>query len=143
MNSKKDKSKQSPADESEETGYCKPPARQRFKQSGNPKGRPKGSKNRKTIVAEIANEVHNVGRDGQRHSTLYLVLRQLRNMALEGKNGRAFEEYYRLLQAYQPEVVGSNAGYLVAPAPMTPREWIEKQEILNKTRLQPPGYDDG
>ena len=35
-------------------GYCRPPAQHRFKsgQSGNPKGRPKGSRNVATIVAE-------------------------------------------------------------------------------------------
>jgi hypothetical protein len=36
-------------------GYCKPPAASRFRpgQSGNPKGRPKGTQNASTILAEI------------------------------------------------------------------------------------------
>ena len=42
----------------EEVGYRKPPTRRRFKESGNLKGRPKGAKNRKTIVRTVANEMH-------------------------------------------------------------------------------------
>lgn len=39
-------------------GYCQPPAKYRFKpgQSGNPNGRPKGSKNLSSIVRELENE---------------------------------------------------------------------------------------
>jgi hypothetical protein len=40
-----------------ETGYGKPPKQHQFKpgQSGNPRGRPKGSKNTSTIIDEILN----------------------------------------------------------------------------------------
>ncbi|NQV43938.1 MAG: hypothetical protein HQ501_03475 [Rhodospirillales bacterium] len=143
MNLKNDGSKRPPAYQGEEIGYCKPPTRRRFKKSGNPNGRPKGSKNRKMIIKEIANEMHNVGQDGQRQSILNLVLRQLRNMALGGKNDRAFAEYHRLLQAYQPEVVGGDAGCLVAPAELTPEEWIMEQTIRNKMLLLQHDNDDG
>ena len=49
-------------------GYGNPPLQRRFKKglSDNKKGRPHGSKNRKTIVREIANEMHTVTEDGQR-----------------------------------------------------------------------------
>ena len=75
----------------EEVGYRKPPMRRRFKDSGNPKGRPKGAKNRKTIVRMVANERHIVHEKGKRRrrSMLEFVLLRLRNMALEDKISRA------------------------------------------------------
>ena len=62
--------------EDEPVGYGKPPKEQRFKASGNPKGRPRGSKNLKTIVKEVAAETHKLTIDGKsgRYSTLELVL---------------------------------------------------------------------
>ena len=81
-NRENDGSEQPPAHE--EVGYGKPPTRRRFKKSGNSKGRPKGSKNRKTIVKAVANEMHTVAENGKhrRRSTLDLVLLSLRNLAL-------------------------------------------------------------
>ncbi len=117
----------------EQVSYGKPPMRRRFKLSGNPKGRPKGSKNRKTIVKMVANEMHDMLEKGKRRrrSTLELVLRCLRNIALEDKNVRAFEELHRLIKAYQPQVIG---GYLVVPAVMTQEEWNAEQEKKNVER---------
>ena len=48
-------------------GYGKPPKHGRFKpgQSGNKRGRPRGSKNRKTILMQIANETHRVIENGR------------------------------------------------------------------------------
>jgi Family of unknown function (DUF5681) len=45
-------------DRSDEVGYGKPPRVNQFKsgQSGNPKGRPKGSKNESTILKEVLSE---------------------------------------------------------------------------------------
>ncbi len=101
-NRENDGSEQPPAHE--EVGYGKPPTRRRFKKSGNLKGRPKGSRNRKTIVKAVANEMHTVLENGKRRrrSTLDLVLLRLRNMALKEGNDRAFEEFHRLIKAYQP-----------------------------------------
>ena len=49
-------------------GYKKPPLHTRFKkgQSGNPRGRPKGSKNFSTLLAEALNEPVIVAEDGKR-----------------------------------------------------------------------------
>lgn len=100
-------------------GYANPPKDTRFTGSGNPAGRPKGSKNRKTIVSEVANETHTVTLDNKlvTLSTLELVLVILRNKVLEGGNPRLFDEYHRLLKKYQPQADG-RGGYLVVPAPL-------------------------
>ena len=139
-NRENDGSERPPAHE--EVGYRKPPTRRRFKKSGNSKGRPKGSKNRKTIVKAVANEMHTLIEDGKRRrrSTLDLVLLRLRNMTLEEGNDRAFEELHRLIKAYQPQATNDDAGCLVVPAEMTQEEWVARQEELNKHRKPPPGY---
>ena len=112
-------------------GYGKPPLTRRFKsgQSGNRRGRPRGSKNCKTIVREIANEMHTVTEDGQRRrrSTLELMLLALRNRTAEG-NVRAFRAFQKYLAKYEPQESNSKLGVLVAPAPMTAEEFIEHSE---------------
>ena len=129
----------------EEVGYRQPPTIRRFKVCGNPKGRPKGSKNRKTIVRAVANEKHTVVENGKRRrrSTLELVLIRLRNMALERKNVRAFEEFHRVIKTYQPQNADGKHGVIVAPPDMTPEEWIAEQLEKNKTRERPSSCKKG
>ena len=138
LNQENDGSEPPPAHE--EVGYRKPPMERRFKKFGASKGRPKGSKNRKTIVKEVAKEVHVVRENGKRRklSTLKLVLFSLRNMALEDKKVQAFEEFHRLIKAYQPQAT-TDVGYLVVPAEMTPEEWMADQTEKNKHRKRPSG----
>ncbi len=103
-------------------GYGNPPLKSRFKegQSGNRRGRPRGSKNRKTILREIANEAHAVTEDGQRRqrSTLELILLTLRNLMAEGKVP-AFRAYKKYLAKYEPQDSRRKYGYLVVPAPVS------------------------
>ena len=138
-NRENDGSERPPAHE--EVGYGKPPTHRRFKKSGNLKGRPKGSKNCKTIVKAVANETYTVLENGKRRrrSTLDLVLLRLRNMALEEGNDRAFEELHRLIKAYQPQATNDDAGCLVVPAEMTQEEWVAEQMEKNKHRKRPSG----
>ena len=65
------------------------------------------------------------------------MLLALRNKALEGKNSRAIDEFHRVLKAYEPQASNDNAAVLVAPADMTPEEWIADQEKKNKHRKRP------
>ncbi len=126
-----DGSEQPPAHQG--VGYGKPPMKRRFKKCGNSKGRPRGSKNRKTIVKAVASEMHSVTENGKRRrlSTLQLVLLRLRNMALEDKNVRAFNEFHRLDKAYRPQVAGEPLGYIVLSADQTLEEHIAECEKAN------------
>ena len=115
-------------------GYGKPPLIRRFKsgQSGNRRGRPRGSKNCKTIVREIANEMHSVTEDGRlrRRSILEFMLLALRNLAAEG-NVRAFREYKKYLAKYDPRETDSKLGYIVLSAVATVEEAIAEGEKAN------------
>lgn len=133
-----------PADRADEYN---PAEKRRFKESFDPTGRdggrPKGSRNRKTILREIAHEMHSVVEDGKpkRYSTLALVALKLRNTALVAKNTRAVTEFQRFVETYLPEARDSNVGYLVVPTPLSAEDWIAREEELNKTRKPPPGYE--
>ncbi len=139
LDQQNDGQEQSPTEE--KVGYRKPPMRRRFKASGNPNGRPPGSKNRKTIVKAVANEMQSVRENGkwQRRSTLELVLLRLRNMALEG-NVRAFDEFHRLIKAYGPQVADGVGGYLVVSATATEEEAIAESKKRNAMKKRPRGY---
>ena len=71
-----------------EVGYGKPPVHNRFKpgQSGNPRGRPSGSKNLKTMLAETLREKVVVTDNGKRKSISKgaALLTQLVNKAAQG-----------------------------------------------------------
>jgi hypothetical protein len=79
-----------------DVGYGRPPLHSRFKpgQSGNPRGRPKGTLNfatdlEQTLAALIT---LNEGGKSKRVSTQRAALLRLREMALKGKNVRALEK---------------------------------------------------
>jgi len=115
-------------------GYGMPLMVRRFKsgQSGNPKGRPRGSKNLRTIVKEIASERHTFTENGHKRSrsTIELMLLALRNHMAEG-NPRALRAYKKLLAKYEPQESDSKAGYLVVSAPITVEEAIREGEQAN------------
>lgn len=102
-------------------------------------GRPKGSPNRKTIVRKVANKTLTVMENGKRkrRTVLELVLLALRNLALEQKKARAFDEYHRLLETHQPQQVDETLGYLVVPAEISPEDWIAREMRDNAKRVDP------
>jgi hypothetical protein len=79
-------------------GYGKPPRHSRFKpgQSGNPKGRPKGSSNFKTVLRKTLTSKVRVTKDGQSrtHSTQEAMLLRTVQMGFNGN----FQAANRILQ---------------------------------------------
>ena len=69
-------------------GYCKPPAHTRFRKgvSGNPGGRPKGAKNLKTMICEMADKTVTMSTpEGKFNVTIReAVARKVHEMMLKG-----------------------------------------------------------
>lgn len=110
----------------------------------NPGGRPKGSKNLKTMMWGIALTPLTMPVGGKK-TTLSLmdaILLQLRKAAVIDTSPRAVKLFRRLQEKNQPEITNEHTGLLIAPARMTPEEWIKNQEEKNKTRKPPPGVED-
>jgi hypothetical protein len=87
--------------DSDELGYRRPPKHTRWRQgqSGNPKGRKKGSRNFKTEVNELLNTIVSVDRDGKpaKMSAQRAALDRLCEKALNG-DIRALTQVIRLAQ---------------------------------------------
>lgn len=80
-------------------GHGNPPRRTQFKkgQSGNPRGRPKGSKDPRELIEQIINQRIEVRDRGRRRtvSIFEAILLRLRNQALEG-DYRAIDRIFKL-----------------------------------------------
>lgn len=89
-----------------EVGYRKPPKSGQFQpgQSGNPNGRPKGSKNFATYVRETLEMSVTVTEGGRRTtvSTQQAALMQLRAKALKG-DARSLDRLLDLARQFSPE----------------------------------------
>jgi hypothetical protein len=85
-------------------GYGRPPQHSRFKpgQSGNPRGRPKGSKGVHEVIAGALNEKVTVEERGKRRSMTKLELgaRQMANKTASG-DVRAFKMMLELQQQFE------------------------------------------
>jgi hypothetical protein len=92
-----------------EVGYCKPPTSTQFKpgRSGNPAGRPKGSRNFKTELRATLQTPVNVNRNGRvrKFSTQRASLLVLREKALNGDQ-RANEHLINLAVRFDDEPNG-------------------------------------
>jgi len=90
-----------------EVGYKKPPEETQFQKgrSGNPKGRPKGSKSFKTVMNQISNERVEVTERGRRRkmTSKEAAVRQLRAKALSGDHRARTEFLVLCRQVEAPE----------------------------------------
>jgi Family of unknown function (DUF5681) len=88
-----------------DVGYGRPPAEFQFKpgQSGNPRGRPKGSKSLESIIYALANKKVTITENGKRRSVskIELALTQLINKAATGSE-RSIDQFIGLLRHAQP-----------------------------------------
>jgi hypothetical protein len=92
-------------DDDYEVGYGKPPKEMQFVRgkSGNPKGRPKGSRNLATSFMEIGREQITVTEGGRTRTMTKAeaVVHQLTNKAASG-DPRARREYFQVHKMLQP-----------------------------------------
>jgi len=129
-------------DNSYEVGYAKPPRQTRFVkgQSGNPKGRPKGSKNLATMLARACRErVRVTGNNGARSITkLETSLVQLSNQAASG-DLRAIREFLYWIRFSEESEQSS-----VATPISHERDHAVIASILERIRqCEPPASVDG
>lgn len=91
------------AESSYTVGYGKPPAHSRFKpgQSGNPKGKPKGRRSYRKIVAAILNEkiAVNTPRGRKRMTKLEALIQTNMNQALKG-DSKATDHILKIAREY-------------------------------------------
>ncbi len=92
--------------DAEEIGYRQPPKATRFQKgtSGNPKGRPKGTKNLCTLLDQAVNETVPVTKNGKRRSIskLEATVTQLANKAASG-DAKAMRELLDRVQALEAQ----------------------------------------
>ena len=121
----------------EKVGYRCPPEATRFKkgQSGNPKGRPKGSLNVATLLAKALRERVVINENGNRKSVTKLeaALKQLINKAATG-DIRALRHLFELLSESESK---QNISAVQAPMGEADREVL--QGILKRFQNEPRG----
>ena len=100
-------------------GYRKPPKGTRFKQgtSGNPNGRPKGSRNFKTDVKETLESPVHFQANGQTKTipTRRAALERLRVKALKG-DARSLDRLLELARIYDDDDIPDTATSVLAPS---------------------------
>jgi hypothetical protein len=107
---------------------------------GKRRGRPKGSRNVKTIVQAIAREKHTVreGDETIQLTTVELVFRLLLAQAMKG-NIQAEKRLDRFLGRQRPPTEGR--ALLIVPEALSPDEFERRMKIYNSFRKNPMDDD--
>lgn len=107
-----------------DVGYAKPPKAHQFKrgQSGNPRGRPKKTRNLTTLVRKVLDETVDATIEGKRKriDRLEAMIRVLINNAMKGDT-RAIKQVADLLD--RKEANDSHPYVVLAPPSVTLEEW--------------------
>jgi hypothetical protein len=127
-------------------GRTPPPAESWFRngRSGNPTGRPKGSISLSRITRKVALKKHSLRIEGKprRLTTLELVILKLKGIAASG-HPRAVSLISWLRAQIEPSDAGqAQGGFLLAPAPVTPEEFMAEMEALDAGKLEPGTFVD-
>ncbi|MGY0782011.1 hypothetical protein FBZ85_11611 [Azospirillum brasilense] len=128
-------------------GYKKPPPSHRFQpgKSGNPKGRPRKSKNLSALLAGILGETVTLREDGAMRTVSKgeaMLLAQT-HKAIKGDT-RAFEAILKLETKTASSSASEPTGVLVVPGPFTDEEWEKRVEQHQaKYRGNIDNEDDG
>ena len=121
-------------------GRNSPPTRRQFGQGQKRgKGRPRGATGMKTIVQNLARQMHHVPQFEKPITTVDLLLLQLRILRLKGdlRALKFSDSYFARFEPIESEV----GGWLVVPQTMSPEAFIERQMKLNQLRTD-PSLDD-
>ncbi len=127
-----------------EVGYGKPPKHTQFKesQSGNPKGRPKGSNNFRTDVKHTLKEPVRLNNGGKRKtvSTQEAALLRLREKALSG-DARALDRIIELARIYNDQEIAE----AVTKLDQADAEILEayNERLLRRAGKSQPDDNDG
>ena len=132
-----------------DVGYAKPPVHSRFKagQSGNPKGRPKGSKNLDKMIVDILDEriAVNTPTGPRRVPRIEVLLRKL--IELGGKGSpRAIEQALRHYSVAQASISAAAPADRDSPPDVTQADAASLaflREMLIAGALQPGGTPPG
>ena len=104
-----------------EVGYGKPPLHTRFRkgQSGNPKGRGKGTKNFATIFMKAMSQPVSINENGKRKtiSKLAAAVTQLANDAARGDK-KSIQVAFALWQALEPTIETQSPYVIVISGPL-------------------------
>jgi hypothetical protein len=117
-------------------GRNSPPFRRQFGQGQKRgKGRPRGATGMKTIVRNLARQMHHVPQFEKPITTVDLLLLQLRNLRLKGdiRALKFSDSYFARFQPLESDV----GGLLVVPQSMSAEAFIEREMKLNQLRTDP------
>jgi hypothetical protein len=112
-------------------GYKNPPVKSRFQKgrSGNPRGRPKGSRNVDTVLSEVLNQqvTFKAGGRSKPINKGDALIKRLMNMASKGDR-RAVDAVINLIGKIerlvdQPEAERKDVGLMAVPGVLTPEEY--------------------
>ncbi len=99
------------------------------------KGRPRGATGMKTIVRNLARQMHRVPQFENPITTVDLLLWQLRILRLKG-DIRALKFSDSYFARFQP-VEGDVGGWLVVPQSISAEAFVEREMKLNQLRTDP------
>ena len=129
----------SQSDDDDQVGYRRPPKKHQFKpgQSGNPKGRPKKSKNMTTLVDEELDKTVSVidGGRRRRESKRVLAARQLADRAAKGDH-KAIETIMNIERSSEASALSVGANLRPSTTEVTAEQCAAILDDIVRARLE-------